>query len=143
MKKVLFIVLVTIISAVCCLPDVKKQLPPLRPRHQQHRLLQHETGFSYFAGAFRPLLQPPTHNHDTISNTTAVADTGQTWNLKFSYHTPPQASLVSTYLKPWTAAIEQATNGRVKITHYAGETLVKAKDQYDGLVSGLSDIAAG
>jgi TRAP-type C4-dicarboxylate transport system substrate-binding protein len=72
---------------------------------------------------------------------TTVADTGQTWDLKFSYHTPPQASLVGAYLKPWTAAIEQATNGRVKITHYAGETLVKAKDQFDGLVSGLSDIA--
>jgi TRAP-type C4-dicarboxylate transport system substrate-binding protein len=73
--------------------------------------------------------------------TTTVADTGQTYNLKFSYHTPPQASMVGAYFQPWTAAIEQATGGRVKITHYAGESLVKAKDQYDALVSGLSDIA--
>jgi TRAP-type C4-dicarboxylate transport system substrate-binding protein len=63
------------------------------------------------------------------------------FNLKFSYHTPPTASLVGAYFKPWTAAVEQATNGQVKITHYGAETLVKAKDQYDGLVSGLSDIA--
>jgi len=73
--------------------------------------------------------------------TTTVADTGQTYNLKFSYHTPPQASMVGAYFTPWTAAVEKATGGRVKITHYAGESLVKAKDQYDALVSGLSDIA--
>jgi TRAP-type C4-dicarboxylate transport system substrate-binding protein len=72
---------------------------------------------------------------------TTVADTGQTYNLKFSYHTPPQASMVGAYFQPWTAAIEQATGGRVKVTHYAGESLVKAKDQYDSLVSGLSDMA--
>jgi TRAP-type transport system periplasmic protein len=72
---------------------------------------------------------------------TTAAAPGKVYNLKFSYHTPPQASLVGAYFKPWTAAIEQATNGQVKITHYGGETLVKAKDQYDGLISGLSDIA--
>ena len=70
--------------------------------------------------------------------TTAPA---KVYNLKFSYHTPPQASLVGAYLKPWTEAIEKATGGQVKITHYPGETLVKAKDQYDALVSKLSDIA--
>jgi len=63
------------------------------------------------------------------------------FNLKFSYHTPEKASMVGAYFKPWTAAIEQASNGRIKITHYAGESLVKMQDQYDGLVSGLSDIA--
>jgi TRAP-type transport system periplasmic protein len=78
----------------------------------------------------------------TAPATTAASPTvAKTYDLKFSYHTPPTASLVGAYLKPWTAAIEQATNGRVKVTHYGGETLVKSKDQYDGLVSGLSDIA--
>jgi len=67
--------------------------------------------------------------------------TPQEWNLKFSYHTPPTASLVPAFLQPWAADVEKATGGKVKITHYAGETLVKAKDQFDGLVSGLSDIA--
>ena len=71
----------------------------------------------------------------------AAATPAKVYNLKFSYHTPPNASLVGAYLKPWTEAIEKATNGQVKITHYGAETLVKAKDQFDGLVSGLSDIA--
>jgi len=77
----------------------------------------------------------------STSTSTTVADTGQTYNLKFSYHTPEKASIVPSYLIPWTAAIEQASNGRIKITHYGGESLVKIQDQYDSLVSGLSDMA--
>ena len=30
-----------------------------------------------------------------------VEDTGQTWDLKFSYPTPERASLVPAYLVPW------------------------------------------
>ena len=70
-----------------------------------------------------------------------AAPSEKVYNLKFSYHTPPKASLVGAYFNPWTAAIEQASGGRVKITHYAGESLVKAKDQYDATVAGLCDIA--
>jgi C4-dicarboxylate-binding protein DctP len=61
--------------------------------------------------------------------------------LEFSYHTPENASLVGTYFKPWTAAIEEASNGTLEITHYPGETRVKQADQYDAVVNGLSDIA--
>ncbi len=70
-----------------------------------------------------------------------AAPSGKVYNLKFSYHTPPKASLVGTYFNPWTAAIEQASGGRIKITHYAGESLVKSKDQYDAVIAGLCDIA--
>ena len=69
------------------------------------------------------------------------AQEGKVYNLKFSYHTPPKAVVVPTYFNPWTASIEQAANGRVKIVHYAGESLVKAKDQYDAVISGMCDIA--
>jgi TRAP-type transport system periplasmic protein len=78
----------------------------------------------------------------TAPVTSAASPTvAKTYDLKFSYHTPPAASMVDAYFKPWTAAIETATNGQVKITHYGGESLVKAKDQYDAVVSGLCDIA--
>jgi TRAP-type transport system periplasmic protein len=60
--------------------------------------------------------------------------------LKFSYHTPKMAGLVTKELKPWAEAIEKGTNGRIKITHYDSESLVKLQDQYDALVSGLADI---
>jgi TRAP-type transport system periplasmic protein len=60
--------------------------------------------------------------------------------LRFSYHTPEKASLVGTYFQPWTAAIEQASGGTISITHYPAESRVKAVDQFDGVVNGLSDI---
>ena len=61
--------------------------------------------------------------------------------LKFSYHMPPQAAIVPVYFQAWADKIEEESGGRVKITHYAGSTLVKLPDQYSGLKSGLSDIA--
>jgi TRAP-type C4-dicarboxylate transport system substrate-binding protein len=63
------------------------------------------------------------------------------FEFKFSYHTPQQASTVGAYLDPWTDAVERATNGRVVITDYPGESLVKVDRQYDALAVGLSDIA--
>jgi TRAP-type C4-dicarboxylate transport system substrate-binding protein len=83
---------------------------------------------------------PPTTTVAPATTASAPAS-GKVYNLKFSYHTPEKASVVPSYFKPWTAAIEQASNGRIKITHYGGESLVKIQDQYDSLVSGLSDIA--
>jgi TRAP-type C4-dicarboxylate transport system substrate-binding protein len=75
------------------------------------------------------------------STTATTPVSSKVYELKFSYHTPERASMVGAYFVPWTAAIEKASNGRIKITHYGGETLVKIQDQYDGVVSGLSDIA--
>jgi TRAP-type transport system periplasmic protein len=77
----------------------------------------------------------------TTTSTTTTPVSGKVYELKFSYHTPPQASMVKAYFQPWTDAIQVASNSQIKITHYGGESLVKAKDQYDALVSGLCDIA--
>ncbi len=40
----------------------------------------------------------------------------------------------------WAKEIEKRSEGRVKITMYPGETLSKAPQIYDGVVSGVSDI---
>ena len=40
----------------------------------------------------------------------------------------------------WAKEIEQNTNGRVQITVFAGGTLTKAPQCYDGVVKGISDI---
>lgn len=76
----------------------------------------------------------------THTTTATTPTTPKTYNLKFAYHTPERASMVGAYFKPWTAAIEAATSNQVKITHYASESLVKAKDVYDAVTSGLCDI---
>lgn len=59
--------------------------------------------------------------------------------LTYSNFFPPshiQAKLADS----WCKEIEKRTDGRVKIEHYPGQTLTKAKQVYDGVVEGLSDI---
>ena len=62
--------------------------------------------------------------------------------LKFAYQAPVKASLVPGIYQPWTDEITKASGGRIKITHYPAETLVKTNDAYDALASGICDIAA-
>jgi len=81
------------------------------------------------------------------TSTTATTSPTKTYTpeepleLKFAYHTPVTASLVGEFFQPWTDSIEQATGGRVRITHYPGGTLASLADYYDAVVSGLIDIA--
>ncbi len=59
--------------------------------------------------------------------------------LTYSNFFPPshiQAKLADS----WCREIEKRTDGRVKVEHYPGQTLTKAKQVYDGVVEGLSDI---
>ena len=71
----------------------------------------------------------------------AAPPPGKVYNLKFSYHTPPKASIVGAYFNPWIEAIEKASEGRIKITQYGGESLAKSKDQYDATIGGMCDLA--
>jgi len=77
----------------------------------------------------------------TTAGPTTTVDEGKTYELKFAYGTPSRASLVTAYLVPWTDSITQATNGRVKITHYGENSLVKSEQLLDAVLSGAADIA--
>jgi TRAP-type C4-dicarboxylate transport system substrate-binding protein len=78
---------------------------------------------------------------ETTTTAAGVPDTGQTYDLKFAYGTPSRASLVEAYLTPWTDSITAVTNGRVKVTHYPEDSLVKSEQLWDALLSGTTDIA--
>ncbi len=82
-----------------------------------------------------------TGTETTETTAATVEDTGQTWDLKFSYGVPSAASLSVGCLLPWAAAVEEATGGRVTIEHYADGTLAKDDQQYDFLLSGASDLS--
>jgi TRAP-type transport system periplasmic protein len=43
----------------------------------------------------------------------------------------------------WGKDVEKATEGRVKLTYYPGQSLTKARECYDGVVNGLSDMGQG
>lgn len=52
----------------------------------------------------------------------------------------PPTHIQSRLAEAWCKEVEKRTNGRVKIAYYPGQTLTKAKQCYDGVVTGLSDI---
>jgi TRAP-type C4-dicarboxylate transport system substrate-binding protein len=63
----------------------------------------------------------------------------QTTKLTYSNFFPP-AHIQSQLAEAWCKEVNQRTNGRVQIDYYAGQTLTKAQQNYDGVVTGLSDL---
>ncbi len=73
------------------------------------------------------------------SGSTGEQDT-QTIELKLAHFFPSTHPAETELVQPWAKAVEEATGGRVKITSYPGETLLKANATYDGVVNGIADI---
>lgn len=59
--------------------------------------------------------------------------------LTYSNFFPP-THIQSKLAEAWCKEVEKRTNGRVKIEYYPGQTLTKARQCYDGVLSGMSDI---
>lgn len=64
----------------------------------------------------------------------------KTVELKLAHFWPATHPAEKELVQPWTKAIEEATEGRVKITSYPGQTLLQADAIYDGVVNGIADI---
>ena len=62
-------------------------------------------------------------------------------HLTYSGFMPPTHSQ-SKVEAAWCREVEKRTNGKVKIAYYPGQTLTKAKQNYEGIVSGLSDLGS-
>lgn len=60
--------------------------------------------------------------------------------LSLAHFWPPTHFLNTEQVPGWAAEIQDATKGRVKITTYAGGTLLKGPETYDGVVKGVADI---
>ena len=68
------------------------------------------------------------------------AATGQPVQLKLAHFWPANHVIETDLIQPWAAEIAAATDGRVTIDSYPGETLLKSSDIYDGVVQGIADI---
>lgn len=69
----------------------------------------------------------------------SLAAQAKTISLTYSSFFPPTHEQ-SKLAEAWCKEVETKTNGQVKITFYPGGTLTQAKDCYDGVVQGVSDI---
>ncbi len=75
----------------------------------------------------------------TFAVTVPVTVQAETVKLTYSNFFPP-SHIQSKLAEAWSREVEKRTGGRVKIEYYAGQTLTKARQCYDGTVEGLSDI---
>ena len=64
----------------------------------------------------------------------------ETIELKLAHFWPSAHQIETQFVPGWAKVIEEETNGRVKLTSYPGETLLKAAEIYDGVVTGIADI---
>ena len=63
----------------------------------------------------------------------------KTVRLTYSNFFPP-GHIQSKLAEAWCKEVGKRTGGRVQVDYFAGQTLTKAQQNYDGVVSGLSDI---
>jgi len=77
---------------------------------------------------------------NVASTTAPVLAQTKVIELKFTSHNGPEVPL-SKYHKQWGDMLEKRSNGRVKVTYYWSEALLKLGDALRGTQTGLSDIA--
>jgi TRAP-type transport system periplasmic protein len=73
--------------------------------------------------------------------TTAAPTSTKTWNLKLSHEQAPTAMFNVNGWEPWARDVERVTNGRVKITIYPSQTLMKTTEAWEGVKSGIADLS--
>lgn len=73
-------------------------------------------------------------------NTDSTSKEKKTYELKFTSLFGPTHAVIKQVIEPWAQEVEKATDGRVKITIYPVDTLLKATDIYEGVISGVADI---
>jgi len=70
---------------------------------------------------------------------TPASAPAKTVKLTYSNFFPP-THIQSKLPEAWGKEVEKRTEGRVTIQYFAGQTLLKAKQTYDGVVDGIADI---
>lgn len=64
----------------------------------------------------------------------------ETVNIKLAHFFPASHPAEVELIQPWAQAIAEATEGRVNITSYPGQTLLQADAIYDGVVSNIAEM---
>ncbi len=62
------------------------------------------------------------------------------YTLKLAHFFPASHPAETVLIKEWSQALSQATDGQLIIESYPGESLAKAADIYNSVVSGVADI---
>lgn len=74
------------------------------------------------------------------TSSTSTQQETQPVELKLAHFFPATHPAETELIQPWSKAIEEATEGRVKITSYPAQTLLQADGVYDGVINGVADV---
>jgi len=88
-----------------------------------------------------PLLVIACAPSSTSTGPGAAKPSSDVIELKLACYDPTPAYGNKGVMIPWAKSIEEATDGRVKITLYSGGSLGKAPDHYEMVVSGVCDMS--
>jgi TRAP-type C4-dicarboxylate transport system substrate-binding protein len=70
----------------------------------------------------------------------ASGEASKTYQFNLAHFFPATHPAETELIQGWIEAIDEATDGQVKITSYPGGTLLGAADIYNGVVEGIADI---
>ncbi len=65
---------------------------------------------------------------------------GEIYEFSLAHFQPATHPVETVLIQGWIEAIEEATDGRVQITSFPGETLLPGTEIYEGVVDGAADI---
>ena len=96
-------------------------------------------GISVFAGGCSSPAANNTPSGDT-QGTQAAPAPDKVFELSFAHFFPASDMIETDMVQVWIKRIEEATDNRVKITSYPGQTLVTSAETYQSVVEGAVDI---
>lgn len=70
----------------------------------------------------------------------AATSSAKTIKLRYAQQNPDTGWSTINCVEPWLRQVEAATNGKVKIQAFHGQTLAKGKDMWDAVKTGITDI---
>jgi TRAP-type transport system periplasmic protein len=76
----------------------------------------------------------------TEATQAAAPGDGKVYELKLAHIWGAPHAIETQVVQPWAQKISEATDGKVKITSYPGQTLLKGPEIYEGVVNGVADI---
>ncbi|SDB50087.1 TRAP-type C4-dicarboxylate transport system, substrate-binding protein [Desulfonatronum thiosulfatophilum] len=65
---------------------------------------------------------------------------GKTVTLRLAHFFPATHPAETVMVQGWAQALAEASDGRIKIVSFPGQTLLAASEVYDGVVTGIADI---
>lgn len=87
-----------------------------------------------------PTIPPTSTTPTTPTATTTPTTAAKLYYLKWADWDPPVSVYVRNTTLPWIQLIEKESGGRIKISYFGTESLVKRPDLYDALLNGIADI---